>query len=58
MLTVLGEPLTLASFGLRNADAVASVFADGAEVLYAVRDGKIAFFDERRIENELVIETV
>jgi len=58
VLTVLGEPLTLASFGLRNADAVVSVSVDGAAISYTARDGKIMFAAECVIADELVIETV
>lgn len=58
VLTVLGEPLTLTAFGLRNGDAVTSVSADGATVSYVVRDGKVVFDADCVIENTLVIEAV
>ena len=58
VLTVLGDSLTLASFGVYRAATVAAVSVDGVAVPYAVSDKKITFDAECVITNELVIETV
>ncbi|MBQ8311375.1 MAG: hypothetical protein IJX80_10235 [Clostridia bacterium] len=55
VLTVLGEPLTLATFGLQC--EIASVCADGERVAFDACDGKIRFA-ERSIAKELVIKVI
>ena len=55
-LTVLGDPLTLSSFGLREECTVKAVRIDGAPIPFEVKDGRIAFA-KQPIKKKLEIET-
>ncbi len=55
-LTVLGEPLTLSSFGLRRGEMAVSVTADREPITFSACNGGISFA-ERGIRSELIVET-
>lgn len=53
-LKVLGAPLTLASFGVREGDRVSSLSVDGKEISYTQTDGRLSF-GSREITDTLVV---
>ncbi len=55
ILSVLGNEISLSSFGLRDNRKVLSVTVDGKAIAFTQRDN-VLFFDEAKIKNTLIIQ--
>ena len=57
ILTVLGEPLEICSYSLKNSENVKEVFADGESVSFRKNEGKIEF-DILSVKSKLEIKII
>ncbi len=55
-LSVKGEPITLSSYGIKNADAVTSVTADGLTVDFCIKQGRVTFGSDVTVRDTLTVK--